>query len=82
MGRNYGAMTVTYTGASYPNSAAGTSVDGTAESVTYNFDQTTNKIDSRFQARMLTVTFESNTLAGFYEMGKVMVTLEIGDGRG
>ena len=82
LGRATGAMTVTYLGASWPNSAAGTALDGTQESVTYPFDQTTNKIDSRFQAKQMAVKFESNTLGGFYEMGKIMITMQMGDGRG
>jgi len=39
-------------------------------------------VDFREQRRELTITFGSNAFNGFYEAGRILVTLEPGDGRG
>jgi hypothetical protein len=50
-------------------------------SMEYQFDPTTVKIDMREQRRLMTLKFESNQLGGYYEMGKILVDLKIGDAR-
>jgi hypothetical protein len=47
----------------------------------YNFGVTTGKIDMREQRRHILLKFESNTLDGFYEAGKVIIHTELGDNR-
>jgi hypothetical protein len=74
LGRTTGAMTMTVNGVSYPNAAAGTPV-------TYAFDSTTPFFDTRAQFREMTLTFTSNTFNGFYELGRILLTMEPGDGR-
>lgn len=47
----------------------------------YTFSPTTGKIDTRDQQRHIRLKFESNTLNGFYEAGKVIIHTEPGDNR-
>lgn len=47
----------------------------------YTFDSTTLKVDMREQRRELRMRFESNTFNGNYEMGKVLISADIGDER-
>ena len=47
----------------------------------YYFDPTTGKIDLRIEHRLVQLKFESNTLNGNYEMGRIMITAEFGDER-
>lgn len=47
----------------------------------YNFTASTGKIDMREQRRHILLKFESNTLDGFYEAGKVIIHTELGDNR-
>jgi hypothetical protein len=78
LGRNTGAMTMTVNGVAYPNSPAGAG----SPARTYSFDNTTPYIDCRDQYREMTITFTSNAFNGFFEMGRILVTMEPGDGRG
>ena len=48
----------------------------------YNFDPTTNKIDMREQRRELRLKFVSNVAGGNYQLGKVIISADIGDVRG
>lgn len=48
---------------------------------TYLFGPTDGKIDMREQQRHLMLKFESNTLNGFFEAGKVIIHAEPGDNR-
>jgi len=75
LGNVTGAMSVTVSGFSYPNSTPQVSTP-------YTFDNTTPYVDMREMRREMTFTFTSNAFNGYYEMGRVLVTLEPGDGRG
>ena len=48
----------------------------------YDFDPTTNKIDMREQRRELRLKFVSNVAGGNYQLGKVIISADIGDVRG
>lgn len=47
----------------------------------YNFSESTGKVDMREQRRHILLKFESNTLGGSYEAGKVIIHTELGDNR-
>jgi len=47
----------------------------------YNFDPTTLKVDMREQRREMRLRFTSNTTGGNYFMGKVLLSLDVGDSR-
>ena len=69
-----GEMNLYITGKGYADD-----VDVTSEP--YTFDATTLKVDMREQRRELRMRFESNTFNGNYEMGKVLISADIGDER-
>ena len=69
-----GEMNLYITGKGYADD-----VDVTSEP--YTFDSTTLKVDMREQRRELRIRFESNTFNGNYEMGKVLISADIGDER-
>lgn len=48
----------------------------------YDFEPTTNKIDMREQRRELRLKFVSNVQGGNYQLGKVIISADIGDVRG
>lgn len=48
---------------------------------TFTFDNTTKKIDIRYQARLMTLRFTSSVVNGFFEMGQILLNLIVGDGR-
>jgi hypothetical protein len=48
----------------------------------YVFDPDTNKIDMKEQRRELRLKFESNTVGGDYQTGRVMLNADFGDVRG
>lgn len=50
-------------------------------SAPFTFDSNTGKIDMREQGRLIRLRFLSNTLNGFYEMGRTILHTEPGDGR-
>lgn len=70
-----GPMNMYVTGKSY---ADGTDVVSQA----YEFDPTTSKIDLREQRREMRLKFESNVTGGNYEMGNLILSVDIGDERG
>jgi hypothetical protein len=45
------------------------------------FSQDTGKIDMRVEQRELSLKFESNTIDGNYELGRILITAEYGDER-
>lgn len=47
----------------------------------FPFDPDTGKIDLRVEHREVRLQFNSNTLGGNYEMGRIMITAELGDQR-
>lgn len=69
-----GDMTVEVIGYEFAQSEPTTSVP-------YSFSPTTGKVDMREQQRQLLLKFESNTLDGFYEAGKIIIHTEPGDNR-
>lgn len=48
----------------------------------YLFDPDTHKIDMKEQRRELRLLFESNTVGGNYQLGKVILNADVGDVRG
>jgi hypothetical protein len=52
------------------------------ESSPYVFGPTTGKIDMKEQRRELRLRFQTNTLNGNYQLGKVLLSADIGDVRG
>jgi hypothetical protein len=70
-----GQMDVIVTGKGYAD-------DVDQPSTPYNFDPTTLKIDMREQRREMRLRFESNTFNGNYQLGKVILSLDVGDVRG
>jgi hypothetical protein len=48
---------------------------------TFTFDNSTGKIDIRYQARLMTLKFRSVVVNGFFEMGQILLNLIVGDGR-
>jgi hypothetical protein len=75
-----GAMSITVSGYAYANSVD-PSNGGPQVSSPYAFDNTTQFIEMREQKRELLLTFTSNTLGGFFEFGRSILTIEQGDGR-
>lgn len=51
-------------------------------SAAYDFTPTTNKIDMREQRRELRLKFVSNVQGGDYQLGKVIISADLGDVRG
>jgi hypothetical protein len=52
------------------------------ESAPYVFDSTTNKIDMKEQRRELRLKFVSDTAGGDYQLGRLLLSADIGDVRG
>jgi hypothetical protein len=50
-------------------------------STPFAFSPTTTKVDLREQGREMTLTFESNTVGGFYEINQVLLYFRTGDAR-
>jgi hypothetical protein len=69
-----GEMTFQVTGRPYAQSADVTSQE-------YPFDPSTGKIDMRQQRREIRLRFRSNVSGGNYEMGKVLLSVTLGDSR-
>ena len=67
-----GEMTMYVLGKEFANIAE-------TSSVGYNFTSDTGRVDTRYQAREIRLKFESNTVGGHYEMGRVILHLEPGD---
>lgn len=47
----------------------------------YTITEDTEKVDLRLEYRELDITFESNEIDGNYEMGRILLTAELGDER-
>ena len=47
----------------------------------FRFDENTEKIDLRVEYRLMLLKFISNTIDGNYEMGRILITAELGDER-
>lgn len=47
----------------------------------FKFDSNTEKIDLRIEYREMDLTFVSNEIDGNYEMGRILLTVELGDER-
>jgi len=50
-------------------------------SISYVFQPTDVKIDMREQRRLMTLRFESNAIGGYYEFGRNLLNIKIGDAR-
>jgi hypothetical protein len=70
-----GEMSLIVTGRPYAQSED-------VESSPYTFDPNTNKIDMKEQRRELRLKFISNTADGDYQLGRVILSADIGDVRG
>jgi hypothetical protein len=70
-----GEMSLIVTGRPYAQSED-------SESAPYTFDPNTNKIDMKEQRRELRLKFISNTANGNYQLGRVILSADIGDVRG
>ncbi|MFA5897751.1 MAG: hypothetical protein WC829_01430 [Hyphomicrobium sp.] len=69
-----GDMTVQVRGRGYAN-------DVSVDSPLYSFGPTTLKVNMREQRRELRLRFDSNTQGGDYYMGRILLTLNVGDVR-
>ena len=75
-----GPMSIVVSGYAYANSQDAN--DGTfVVSAPYVFDNTVPFVDIREQRRELFITFSSNAYGGNFEMGRLSLTIEQGDGR-
>lgn len=50
-----------------------------SESRQYIFDNTTGKVDLKFQARFVSFTIISNTIGGYYQAGRNIINYQLGD---
>ena len=73
-----GEMSMTILGRKF---ASGAMQEDEQDSGPYFFNPDTGKIDLRVEHRLIQLKFESNTLDGNYEMGKLVITAEYGDER-
>ena len=71
----FGAMDMIITGKGYAD-------DVDVASSPYTFQANTLKIDLREQRREMRIRFESNTQGGNYQLGKVLLSVDMGDRRG
>lgn len=69
-----GSMSLTVTGNEYAQSAP-------EVAVTEVFGPATPKIDLKEQRRQMRLKFRSNVIGGNYEMGQVLMSMTVGDGR-
>lgn len=70
-----GDMTLSILGRKFAQSST------TQNSGPFTFGPDTEKIDLRVEDREMRLKFESNTLDGNYEMGRILITAEMGDQR-
>jgi len=73
-----GEMSMTILGRKF---ASGSMQLDEQDSGPYFFNPDTGKIDLRVEHRLIQLKFESNTLGGNFEMGKLLITAEYGDER-
>jgi hypothetical protein len=71
-----GPMTLTVNGTNYARPS-----DNDEDPENYIFQSTDFKIDMREQRRLLTFKFTSNTLGGFYQLGRILIVATPGDAR-
>lgn len=71
-----GDMTMTVLGRKFANGAAYIENSGP-----FTFSPQTGKIDMRVEHRLVRLKFESNTIDGNFEMGRLVITAEFGDER-
>lgn len=71
-----GEMTMTVLGRKFANGAAYIENSGP-----FTFSPQTGKIDMRVEHRLVRLKFESNTIDGNFEMGRLVITAEFGDER-
>jgi len=69
-----GEMSLTVKGRAYANSVE--EVSGV-----YTFTDETEKVDLREQRREMTLNFSSNVVGGYYQMGKPLMVVRLGDTR-
>ena len=70
-----GTMSMTVLGRKFANSVT------EEDSGPYYFEPHTDKIDLRVEHRLMRLKFESNTIDGNFEMGRLLITAEFGDER-
>lgn len=72
--RQVGDMEMTVVGRPFAN-------DGVTEKGPYVFAENSGKIDLRAEYRLINLRFRSNVIDGDYEMGRILITAELGDER-
>jgi hypothetical protein len=72
--RQVGNMELTVVGRPFAN-------DGVTEKGPYTYTETAGKIDLRAEYRLINLRFRSNVIDGDYEMGRILITAELGDER-
>ena len=72
--RQVGDMELTVVGRPFAN-------DGVTEKGPFVYPENTGKIDLRVEARLINLRFRSNVIDGDYEMGRLLITAELGDER-
>jgi len=72
--RQVGDMELTVVGRPFAN-------DGVTEKGPYVYPENVGKIDLRAEYRLINLRFRSNVIDGDYEMGRILITAELGDER-
>ena len=72
--RQVGDMEMTVVGRPFAN-------DGVTEKGPYVYGENSGKIDLRAEFRLINLRFRSNVIDGDYEMGRILITAELGDER-
>lgn len=76
-----GEMSLVVSGSNYATVTAPGTQNGEVVSSPYLFDPDTVKIDMREQRRIMNLTFSSNVVGGYFQMGKILVVTRTGDQR-
>jgi hypothetical protein len=74
-------MSLVVSGSNYATETAVGTQDGPVISAPYLFQPDTPKIDLREQRRIMNLTFSSNVVGGYWQMGTVLVVIRTGDQR-
>lgn len=72
--KQVGDMELTVIGRPFAN-------DGVTEKGPFTYSESAGKIDLRQEFRLINLRFRSNVIDGDYEMGRILVTAELGDER-
>ena len=72
--KQVGDMELTVVGRPFAN-------DGVTEKGPYVYPENVGKIDLRAEYRLINLRFRSNVIDGDYEMGRILITAELGDER-